>query len=116
MMEAGMGAMALYLAMEISALDCQPSDLYRFPRSDAVAEAKRVFDARLSYLLYQQAWHPREHYFWQERIDELRLWHRCWVALGDAIDCNESRVEHLQVLRRRIGESNYAAGQMPGPP
>ena len=110
-----MGAVACWLAMEFSALDCQASDLRRFPRTDAVAEARKLFAARLESLLYQQAWHPREHYFWQERIDELRLWHRCWKTLGEAIESDCCKVEYLQSLRRQVGESNYAAGQMPGP-
>lgn len=110
-----MGAVALYLALELSALDCHPSDIHRFPRPDAVRAAKAIYESRLEFLHYQQAWYPREYWFWQDRIDELKRWYKAWEHLGDARTLgNEER--YLRQLRYLIGEEAYAAGQMPGPP
>lgn len=108
-----MGAVALDLAMEVSAADCQATDLYRLPGREQVIHMRQVLDERIAWMQRQQAWHIRDYWNWQDAIDLAGRDRKAWGALGEAIEVESSRIDNLKTVRRLIGEAAYAAGEMP---
>lgn len=108
-----MGAVACYLAMEVSAADCQATDLHRFPDRMQVIHVCQILDERIAWMQRQQEFHPRDHWNWQDAIDMTMRDRKAWGKLGEAIEVDSSRIDCLKDIRRLIGEAAYAAGEMP---
>lgn len=107
-------------ALALLMVPCKPSDLQRFPDGRYLVHVQYVTDQRLAYLEARQGFYPPwsdRWVYWHERAGEVRKVHYAWAILHDAtcaVDLDDRR-RHLENLRRRIGEANYAAGQMPMP-
>ncbi len=112
-----MGAVALYLGLVSSpTFEVCLSDVNRFRHyQNGINPALATIEARTEWVRLQQAYRPHtEWYFWQERLEELDHYERCWRELSSALFHPSEK--NLDDLRRAIGDRNYAAGQMPGPP
>ena len=106
-----MGAVVLYLALELSALDCDVSDIHRFPSEQYAELMVKSFDERIAYAekMRDTAWLQRQWSAWECKRIELNIKSEPWRRLKRAHNSKNALAE----LREIIGETAYAAGQMP---
>ena len=111
-----MGAVALYLAMELTALDCDVSDLRRFPSEQYAELMVKSFDERIAYAekIRDATWIQSHWSEWECYRISLNIQSEPWRRLKRAQTYKgPNHILVLAELREIVGEAGYASGQMP---